>query len=346
MHPYYPSSKQWICVHVICCGLTFVTQLPGRAVAATLFSTCRNSAIYVFEETSAKRIATVPHETLVVGFQQVEYKGIRYCYVRCPSPKYQSGWIREEDVAVFRDLVKDETGAAERSRDGRDNTEGPDPTPLVIRQDRRTWLRKAWLELQDIIKDNDSLPLDKRRPEPYFARAELWTQVHNYPEAMRDYLSALHYASSSGRQLQSYARYNDKIHATIDQFTRIPAPPVGVSNNLLGTGWNHYSHGVSAFRLKNNQDAARHFQNAVSVVPDNPIYWYYRSVAVKRLGDEDQALFDVVYGAFVESNRQSPQYSQLITRELQHIQGPDRIWLEGFRLGDPSGKIIQTASGR
>ncbi len=245
----------------------------------------------------------------------------------------------EVGLREFEGLVEEEMRYANRS----DASNQEDLLPLVIRQRRSVVLKRAWLSLQRIIKDNESLPENKRVPEPYFARAEIWTAVNNYPEAMKDYVTALRYASSTGRELKTYARYHAKVETTINQFTLVPAPAAGASLDTLRIGAKHFGLGVTAFRSNHHGEANRHFGNAISVEPDNPLYWYYRSVTSRRTGDPNQAVYDALYGAFVESKRYSPYKRRRIARGLQHIQGKERVWLEGFRLGDPSARIIRAA---
>lgn len=213
------SAKWWMSIHLTLFCVAIATQPLCEAVAADLVLTCRASVIYAPAGTAMKEVSRVPRETILVGFQQGNSGGTRYRFVRCPSSRYQDGWIYENDIRDFRDAVKEETENAERSRNDQGVAEGS--VPAIIRDDRRPAIRKAWAEIAEVIKENESRPEEKRIPEPYFTRAEIWTAVHNYPDAMRDYLRALRYASSSGRELQTYARYHKKVEVTINRFTRV-----------------------------------------------------------------------------------------------------------------------------
>jgi tetratricopeptide (TPR) repeat protein len=307
--------------------------------AATLFSTVRNAPLYVVDDGEMYQRDKVSPETLVVGTRQIEYLNQVYHYVRFLWSSRQPGWIRETDLDEIASLVKEEIEFSDSSAASED--EGS--LPLVIRHQRSVRLKRAWLSIQKIIKNNETLPEDKRVPEPYFARAEIWMAVDNYVEAMTDYLTALRYASSSGRELQTYIRYYSKVEKTIERFALLPAPPSGVSPDARRKGSHHFGFGVTEFRIRNHTQAVRHFGNAISMEPDNPLYWYYRSVASRRSGDSNHAVYDALYGTLIESKKYSPYKSRQMAQGLQHIQGEDRIWLESFRLGDPSDRIIRFA---
>ena len=104
----------------------------------------------------------------------------------------------------------------------------------------------------------------------------------------------------------------------------------------------HFNYGVSSYRVGRDTDAESHFSNAVSIRPDQAVYWYYRAVAAKRLGREQDALYDVLYGAYVES-KYTRVRSLSVTRGLQHVQGSSRLWIESFRAGDPSARILESS---
>ena len=80
--------------------------------------------------------------------------------------------------------------------------------PEVIRLSKNDAIKQAWKEVQEALTENQTLK--QQLPEPYFARAEIWSAVNNYDEAMRDYLKAIRLAREAGQDLASYSSYFDK----------------------------------------------------------------------------------------------------------------------------------------
>ena len=157
------------------------TILASEAFGAVLLSTVRSSAVHSLEDGQMKVMGTVPKETLVVGLRTRTWNE-SYYYVRMLSPMQSPCWIHATDLGEFHRIVTAQNSFVHAS-----SPTAVDSTPLVIREQRDERIRVAWDKIQQAISANETLPEEKRVPEPYFARAEIWTAVHNYPEAMKDY---------------------------------------------------------------------------------------------------------------------------------------------------------------
>ena len=60
-----------------------------------------------------------------------------------------------------------------------------DELPYLIKLQPRP-VHESWIKINELIKENASL--EKPLPDPYLARAELWSLVGNHEEAIEDYL--------------------------------------------------------------------------------------------------------------------------------------------------------------
>ena len=214
--------------------------------------------------------------------------------------------------------------------------------PEVIRLSKNESIKQAWKEVQEALTENQTLK--QQLPEPYFARAEIWSAVNNYDGAMRDYLTATKLARESGQDLASYSSYFQKLYEALDNWDRVPKPPTtGASNDYHGLAQDHFSKGYSDFWRNDLQSAVRRFDNAVQLCPQNPVYWYYRAVAFKCSGDDRRAQHDACFGAYIEKKCDGGynQQRQEVAHALQRLQGSLRQWVEEYRLGDCSHRIVE-----
>ena len=259
---------------------------------------------------------------------------VSYRFVRPVRPgDGVSGWVADKDLDR-PPLRTSEPNALLGNSDHLD-------LPEVIRLQKNPALKQAWEEIRAALKENESLK--QQLPEPYFARAEIWSAVNNYDAALRDYLTATRLARESGQDLASYSSYFEKLYEALDNWDRVPkAPTTGVQNKYHFLAQDHFSQGFSDFWRNDLKSAVRRFDNAVQLYPQNPVYWYYRSVAFKRLGDERRAQHDACFGAYVEKKGEG-RYERDVARSFQRLQGDTRQWLERIRLGDFSHSVVEDA---
>ena len=281
-------------------------------------------------------VVGVRRGTLRIGSEQ------RECWrVHTAGGTPLSGWVAVEAVQPLNALA-----AAAKAR-GLALSKTPDEKakslPELIRLQENPLLRDAWRDIEAAIKENDALPPQERLPEPYFARAEIWACVNHYSEALRDYLTAIKYARLSGRDLMSYSAYFDKLYEVTDRFQKVPATPtLGKNDGYAWAARNHYAQGCHALWQNKFETALQRFDNAVQLQPNDPLYWYFRALTFKKMGDAERAQCDALFGAYLERNGPHTR-----SRELGHaftrVQGRLRQWLESYRLGDPSHRLLQSA---
>lgn len=204
--------------------------------------------------------------------------------------------------------------------------------PLIRRQPQV--VHDAWRQIAVAVVENQRLP--RPRPEPFFARAELWMMVGNYDAALRDLLSAMRIASDMGAAPRVYDAIFTRLREVLERYDTTPVPPED------GEPTRHYGHGVHSFWEGHYAEAEKAFADAISLAPGNPLYWYMRAVTHRRLGNEEAAKHDALLGASAERKAcmQRDGASQDINRELRRLQGNDRIWLESQRRGDPSRRTM------
>jgi tetratricopeptide (TPR) repeat protein len=204
--------------------------------------------------------------------------------------------------------------------------------PLIRRQPQV--VQDAWRQIAAAIDENQGL--SRPRPEPLFARAELWMMVGNYDAALRDLLVAMRIASDTGAAPRVYDAVFNRLRDVLERYDSTPVPPED------GEPSRHYGHGMHSFWKGHYVEAHKAFSNAISLAPGNPLYWYMRAVTHRRLGNEEAAQHDALLGASAERKAclRRDSASLDINRELRRLQGNDRIWLETQRRGDPSRRTM------
>ena len=197
-------------------------------------------------------------------------------------------------------------------------------------------VQNAWRQIAAAIAENERL--SRPRPEPLFARAELWMMVGNYDAALRDLLGAMRIASDTEASPRVYDVVFHRLLDVLERYDVMPAPPQD------GEPSRHYGHGMHSFWAGDYLEADKAFTNAISLASNNPLYWYMRAATRRRLGSEDAAKHDALLGAAAERKAclLREGVSVDINRELRRLQGNDRIWLENHRRGDP---VRRTMSG-
>jgi hypothetical protein len=90
-----------------------------------------------------------------------------------------------------------------------------------------------------------------------------------------------------------------------------------------------YGEGVHAFFTGDLEAAQKHLDASIAAGNRDPRCYYYRGLALHRMGKADAAKADLQAGAALEA--QSPDTTSLINRSIQRIQGTTRISLEKYR---------------
>ncbi len=216
---------------------------------------------------------------------------------------------------------------------GRQDTSADDEIPPLIRRQPQV-VHDAWRQIAAAVIENQGLA--RPRPEPLFARAELWMMVGNYDAALRDLLVAMRIASDTGAAPRVYDAVFNRLREVLERYDTTPVPPED------GEPSRHFGHGMHSFWKGHYVESQKAFSNAISLAPGNPLYWYMRAVTHRRLGNDEAAHHDALLGASAERKAclRRDSASLDINRELRRLQGNDRIWLETQRRGDPSRRTM------
>jgi hypothetical protein len=189
---------------------------------------------------------------------------------------------------------------------------------------------QSWREIQGAIRDGEKLK--QRDPEPYYSRAEIWSKrLENQEEALLDTLRGIDALMESDEwndpdaKDRAFRQLRDAAWRSLDR-------PKSV---YPGAARSHYGNGLSSLGASDFQTAADHFTRAIQLDANTPIFFYFRAIAVRNMGNESEAAIDAQRGARLESMR-SEFYRSDISRELRNVQGEQRLWLESHRRGRPT----------
>lgn len=247
------------------------------------------------------------------------------------------GWVRAGVVSTISTRTKELRATAVALRATNEGRKQSLPE-LILIQDSPA-VQQAWREVSIAISENDALPESERLPEPYFARAEIWASVKNYSDSLQDYLTAIKYARTSNRDIISYSEYFDRLYDVAEKLQNIPVPAAGAESELHFAAQRHYGQGCSKFFVGDLWEALDRFDSAIQLAPDQPVYWFFRALTHKRLGDEERAQHDALLGASLE-RQFAPWRRRAMNGSLTRVQGTMRTWLESYRLGSPTNRLL------
>jgi|LSQX01.2.fsa_nt_gb tetratricopeptide (TPR) repeat protein len=309
------------------------------AVNATMFMVHRDSIVYRLGDGALQEVSTLNRGTAVAGVRFASLRtenGASEFWEIVPMTKGSpTGWVKAMNLKRFDDYASDARKGFLTSR--------VRSLPELINLQKDDSLKSAWQQVQTAIVENEALPEGDRIPEPYFARAEIWCAVNNYGNAVQDYLTAIKYVRSAGRDLASFSAYLEKLDVAIQNFEKIPTTPtLGSNTSFLVAAKDHFIHGYHAFWRGDYKSALDRFDNAVQCNPREAKYWYYRALTFKQMGNEGRAQADALLGAKVE--QRGAGVRKPLDVSFSRVQGDLRQWLEGFRVGDPSHRILQLAA--
>ncbi len=193
-------------------------------------------------------------------------------------------------------------------------------------------LADVWIDLSLAIEIDRKKPLNKRIPELYFSRSQIWAAAGNNADALANLLEAasiVRHQNLSGRI--KYAEYFLQLQEALENQVHLPGRPT------VGDPLKYWGIGVTYYRSGQYDKAVMEFTDAVQLAPESPLYWYSRALTYRALRMEQEAQHDVRIGAEIESSRKT-RNSRFLQTEMyhrfEHFSGPDRIWLEQFRRGN------------
>ncbi len=202
--------------------------------------------------------------------------------------------------------------------------------PELIRKQPET-LWKAWLAVDAVIRENAgrAQPL----PQPYLARAEIWSLAGNHEEAVRDLLTATSIARSQRATVVEQARYLTRLQESLEQLVRAPRP------EFHGDATAQFTAGLNDYFQGDLTQALRHFESATQLAPEDTVYWYYRALTHKRLGNDRDAARDITVAVSLEKSQAEwlPRTHGRWLGYFTRVQGPLRQWMESYRSAKPLG---------
>lgn len=254
----------------------------------------------------------------------------------------QLHWVSNESVTPLEARAREL-----RARSIAERVEDPSKyfdLPSIIRLQDNPVVQKAWNEVAAAVKENESLPETSRLPEPYFARAEIWASVANYSDALQDLLTGVKYVRLSNRDLFEYRSSLERLHEVAEKLQSVPVAAKGTDSSYADVARRHYSLGYSSFFAGQPRAAMHHFDNAVQLETDQPLYWYFRSLSYREMGDSARANHDALMGAAFERAQKSNS-RRLLNRSLMRVQGERRSWLEQYRTGLANQHLVGHVRG-
>jgi tetratricopeptide (TPR) repeat protein len=254
-----------------------------------------------------------------------------------PDESEDTGWVRAGVVSPIESRVKELKATALALDEVGFGKKQSFPELILLQNNPAT--QRAWQEVSNAISENESLPEIERLPDPYFARAEIWASVKNYSDSLQDYLTAIKYARKANRDILTYSEYFDRLYSVAENLQNTPVPAQGAEPTTQIAARGHYSQGYQKFFIGQLAESKDRFDSAIQLSPDQPLYWYFRALTFKLLGDESRAQHDALMGASLERQLVSFRRADL-NKELTRVQGPMRTWLETYRLGSPTNRLL------
>jgi hypothetical protein len=181
-------------------------------------------------------------------------------------------------------------------------------------------IQNSFVSIQKAVSDNAKLPLTSQSTAPLEARAEIWLMVGNPDEALKDFLAAYNILLQSKPIPSEKIRFLTKLSSFLIQFNKNPVA------QHVSHSWDYFYQGKKALRGKNITQAKNYFDNAVSLNPAEPLFYFFRAMASFHLGNVDVGQRDALMGVFLERNQELPNRDRLL-EELESFQGSVRVWL-------------------
>lgn len=217
--------------------------------------------------------------------------------------------------------------------------------PALIRMQSEP-VQRTWRVLEQVIAENQQHARQAKTselPEPYLARAELWSLVGNHEDAMDDLGRAATLARASNAAPADFARAFVELEQTLRTARRLPGR-VHVAEALA-----YWNDAAKAFRKRRWDVAVAALTDAIQLDPRRPLYWYWRAWVLREMRLDELAERDVRRGVSAEAALRSPDKGETspyaerrealeeldspYRSRLEPLQSPHRVWIEAFRSG-------------
>lgn len=196
---------------------------------------------------------------------------------------------------------------------------------LISIQPTRTL--EAWKDVAELIAQNEKL--ENPLPDPYLARAELWTTVGAHEDAVEDYLQASSLIMKKNPSLIEQAKVFKSLRESLERLSQSPRPAYPIkAADACQTGFEYYYRG-------DFKQALPFFVEATRLNPDDAVYRAMRGLSSYRLGDIAAAEKQVAAAANIVRKQGfvfPDSREQDFHRRLERIQGTDRRWLSNGML--------------
>ena len=178
----------------------------------------------------------------------------------------------------------------------------------------------AWLQVVHLIKENEQL--EKPQPDPYLARAELWTTVGNHEEAVEDYLKAIQLSMANKPNLIEQSRLLGLMRASLDRLVRQPRPMFPIEAAAS------FEIGLSMYRRGDYKEASAFLAESTRLNPTDAVYRAIRALNYRRLLNDSDAAKQLAAAAGILRDPDTPEFERVgFHIQLESIQFSDRYWL-------------------
>lgn len=192
--------------------------------------------------------------------------------------------------------------------------------PLLIRKHSEE-TRRAFREVSFAIEQNEKLanPI----PDPYIARAEIWTIVGNYEGALDDYLMAVRLQSHCETNLAERARSLDTLSHALERLAEQPVTQFPLEAEEA------FWLGVNEFRKQKMEAAKPFFRESVQLNPRDASHRAYLALTLRRLGEDSAAERQALNArAILRHPDTDPIEYRRFHRRLEGVIGAERQWLQ------------------
>ncbi len=204
--------------------------------------------------------------------------------------------------------------------------------PLQVFSNGSLSVIRAWNEANKAVVKTEGLPELKRSPSPYFARAAVLNRVMSYAEALADCHMGNQILSNKNRDPVEVQRYSDIYLEALHGLQDSPVSQVDSESNIEFIVAPLMNDVVKLIRKNQVSRAEVILNRVISLQPAKPKYWYLRAVCRFLGGNLQLAGSDAMIGQYFERRLPKNQRHD-VSRGLEHIQGPARLWLESYRNG-------------
>ena len=181
-------------------------------------------------------------------------------------------------------------------------------------------VQESWFKINELIEENASL--EKPLPDPYLARAELWSLVGNHEEAIEDYLQATNLTLEGAPSVADQSRMLVVLKEALNRLAEQPQPRYPQkSREFYQDGFRLFYHGM-------HEEAAPLLAEATRLDTTDPVFRVVRALNCKKLGQNSKAKQQL---SAASSLMKRPYFSKFELMDfhsrLERIQYADRRWI-------------------